>query len=370
MEHLKLPIQAACIAVVFIILLAGLWPFEFSPSNQVSWLGDRDGLQISSLGIVYSQKKVTLASGHFSIEVLMEPAQERTQGIDSLLELFDGRDFYHLSLGQWNSYLILRGPKRGSKRPKDYFEIGLDSVFHEGVVRHLIVTSGSEGVSIYVNGELKKFTPKYQFTGDNGILDSYLILGNSSSGDNQWHGMILGLFLYDGILPAKEVRKNYLIQMGGGASITRPESDPVYNYRFNKHGESIVSNRGNKGGKLLIPETFTVLRKQVLVPPWENFKLNRSYLRDVVINILGFIPFGFLMALYLMSVKKFKKGRTYLAVATFGATISLSVEMFQVFIPVRSSSSTDLILNILGTIIGIHLAILTRRRTFLNSEPD
>lgn len=361
MKHWKLLIQAGCAAAVIAILFAGLWPFELSPPNQVRWLRDRNGLRISSPGILYSQEKVTFDSGSFSIEVLIEPALARTRGIGVLLEIFGDGDSSQLSLGQWNSYLILRGPGRKKRRRKGYFEIGLESVFHEGIVRYLAITSGTEGVSIYVNGELMKFTPEYQFTGNSGSLNSYLILGNSSTGDNQWHGKILRLSLDDRMLTAKEVRASYLTQMGEGTSRTRSE-DPLYDYRFNEHEGSIVRNSNDKGGNLLVPDTFTVLRKQVLIPPWTNFKLNRSYLMDAVINLLGFLPLGFFLALYLASVKRSGKGTVYVVAAVSGAAISLFIEIVQVFIPVRSSSSTDLIFNILGTIIGIHLVFLIRER--------
>ena len=43
-----------CLAITAGILLAGLWPFNFSPENKVRWLKDQNGVQFYGQAIVFS----------------------------------------------------------------------------------------------------------------------------------------------------------------------------------------------------------------------------------------------------------------------------------------------------------------------------
>lgn len=74
----------------------------------------------------------------------------------------------------------------------------------------------------------------------------------------------------------------------------------------------------------------------------------RHSLPDVVQNILFFMPFGFL------GVLSFSRNKFFAVfVVTFlGFVISLNVEILQLFTPTRTTSTTDLIINTVGTAIG------------------
>src|SRR6266478_5686392 len=50
---------------------------------------------------------------------------------------------------------------------------------------------------------------------------------------------------------------------------------------------------------LYIPKIFRILHKKMLAPPWEEFAPKLSYVWDILINIVGFIPFGFFFCAYL-----------------------------------------------------------------------
>lgn len=76
--------------------------------------------------------------------------------------------------------------------------------------------------------------------------------------------------------------------------------------------------------------------------------------RDFIINIVGFIPYGYLLLLYLVSGKSKGGlfGMTLLAVVA-GTGTSLILEIAQFYIPGRTSSLFDLIANGMGTCIGV-----------------
>lgn len=80
--------------------------------------------------------------------------------------------------------------------------------------------------------------------------------------------------------------------------------------------------------------------------------------RQVGINLLGnvaiFMPLGFLAALLFPTTRRF--GR----MAGVGLLTSLSIELAQFFLAVRVSDVDDLLLNVLGTLLGLGLfALLT-----------
>jgi VanZ family protein len=83
---------------------------------------------------------------------------------------------------------------------------------------------------------------------------------------------------------------------------------------------------------------------------------------DLIANVLGYIPLGFLLALSFLRrghVRHFVShpNPAALAVATFaGAALSLSMEMLQNYLPSRVSSNVDFALNVVGTLLGAALA--------------
>jgi hypothetical protein len=81
---------------------------------------------------------------------------------------------------------------------------------------------------------------------------------------------------------------------------------------------------------------------------------NFLYRRDFIINIVGFIPFGYLLLMYLESGRG-KGGLAVMALlaAAAGTGASLVLEIAQYYIPGRTSSLFDLIANGAGTCLGI-----------------
>src|SRR5204863_1841583 len=87
--------------------------------------------------------------------------------------------------------------------------------------------------------------------------------------------------------------------------------------------------------------------------PWKEFYPTRAYLRDVLINIAGFVPFGFFFCMFLSSGQASRK--TMIATIVLGTAFSLTIEVLQVFIPMRDSGTTELFTNTLGTAIAAML---------------
>ena len=82
--------------------------------------------------------------------------------------------------------------------------------------------------------------------------------------------------------------------------------------------------------------------------------MNAFSLRDVALNVAGFIPLGFLALPLVKHTKSSNKIIRLIAIAAaMGFTVSLVIEILQYFwIPGRYSSAYDLVTNTIGTIIG------------------
>jgi glycopeptide antibiotics resistance protein len=97
----------------------------------------------------------------------------------------------------------------------------------------------------------------------------------------------------------------------------------------------------------------------VLIGPWDDFQWTSSYFSDVIINLVGFIPLGFFMSLFLSKVAGIHFWKTNLLLTiTICFIISLCIELIQVYLPTRSSQLSDLFLNTLGGGLG---ALLVNR---------
>jgi glycopeptide antibiotics resistance protein len=83
---------------------------------------------------------------------------------------------------------------------------------------------------------------------------------------------------------------------------------------------------------------------------------------DAAINILGFIPLGYLMISYFLSNDSTQKKIPVVCLtAALCIGISLLIELSQYYIPGRSSSLLDLLFNGLGAFIGIIYCLLEQR---------
>jgi VanZ family protein len=87
----------------------------------------------------------------------------------------------------------------------------------------------------------------------------------------------------------------------------------------------------------------------MLMWPWEESHDKRDF-RDISINILGFVPFGFVFVAYFTSHRNV--GNATIITILCGAAISLAIEILQVYIPGRDSGMLDIITNTFGTFLG------------------
>jgi VanZ family protein len=252
--------------------------------------------------------------------------------------------------------LVVRGNFQYEHHPPAFRSLWLDRALQENQTRFVTITSGPQGTVLYLEGVRAR---AYAYTPAGSNLAGRLVLGHSTEGRNTWAGNLLGLAVYDHMLSSEEVFRNYQAWTGGRSEELKAEKGVVGLYLFGEHSGDAVRNHAGSMPELIIPARFSVLRK---VPLIRSFKLHRSDLKDAVINILGFVPFGLLVSAYLRWNQLSGRKAAIFAVIVGGVT-SLLIEWLQVYLPSRDSSLLDLINNMIGSGLGaVLLSWLVRRR--------
>jgi len=360
-----------CIVVSAGILVFGLWPFNFRPENKVEWLRDQNGVRFYGRGIIYSEKEVPiLPSLHssniptklFTVEICIQPDKETFPYLPHIISFCDIQKNENFFIGQWKSHLILG---KGIHGRNTYREIGIKDVLKKGEMRFVTITIGGDTTRIYVDGILLKSSPTFRFFSMNEKPSGNIILANSPTGESYWTGNLFGLALYNSELSEEKVFQHFQRWIDQKGFILSSGEGLVALYLFDEHSGEHIHDTVNHH-HLLIPPQFQSLQKRILIPPWEDFQINRSYLIDILTNILGFIPFGFFLSVSLWARNKTAIYGLLLISILFGGCISLAIELIQVYLPTRSSQLMDVITNILGTAIGVTLFFKTRKSQRVN----
>ena len=351
---------ALCLAILFIILVAGLWPFNFLARNKVTWLPDQNGVHFYGQGIIISselpndKQKPLFPDKSITLEIHLRPLLV-TGNLPQILTLYDGRTPDIFFVGQWKSHLIIRSRTDSPamrKKGKTYGEIGLNNVLLKDQDCFLTITSGAEGTAVYLNGKFIRTYANHHMLA--GITESpvRLILGNSPTGESYWNGNLMGLAIYNRVLSADQVWNNYEAWTGKAPLLISADDGCIGIYPFSERKGTKVHNEINAIDALTIPDIFKPVQRKILSPFLQGYQWNLSSVQDITTNILGFIPFGFYFsALFQKTVRQTLSA--YVITAILGMVLSLAIEFSQAYLPTRDSSLTDVAMNFAGTLLGI-----------------
>jgi len=356
----KKALPLVCFAVTTAILLAGLWPFNFRPRNEVTWVDGQNGIHFGQRGIAYSTESVygprqaIRPGGAISIELVVRTARELDDSIARILTLYGGGNRQFFTLAQWKSHLVLRAASQGNDLHRDFRETEVENVLPKNITKFFTVTSQNGNTAIYADGQMMRLIRNFPILPTDSSASGIFVLGNSPGGSKPWTGDLLFLAAYGRELSASEVLEHFRDWTKNGTPTWLPGESPALLYTFAERTGATSRNHSGPRNDLSIPATFDVLNKIVLRPPWEE-DFSRSFNRDLVVNILGFLPFGFFFTAWLRIGDGFPSKSTIFFVAALGGTISLTIELLQTYLPTRSSQLSDVICNITGTILGAYL---------------
>jgi len=351
-------LRAICALVLLGILVAGLSPFH-SPRNQVSWLSDNSGILFGKYGSIVSaapfRAHPSQADGSCSIEIWLQPRRVKASGTIFAFYWPESRTVPFAVRQSLGDFVLLRRNDDRSRHGKR-IRLYVDDVFSHQQPVFVTMSSGPSGTRIYVDGALVKTTPNFRFSSQE--LTGQLVIGNAPATTDNWSGQLKGLAVYDRGLTTDEVAQHYENWTTGKQADLAASEGAVGIYLFNEENGSVVHNQVDPATDLHIPERFFVLHEQFLERPWDEFRPDWNYWKDVAINVAGFVPLGFFFCAYFSSMQTTR--HAVLFTIAFGFAVSLTIEVLQAFLPTRDSGMTDVFTNTLGTVVG---AVVCKNRT-------
>ena len=119
---------------------------------------------------------------------------------------------------------------------------------------------------------------------------------------------------------------------------------------------------------LFLLDAAVGIRLSNAILPEPGFSLAAEYHRliqggtarwtEMLANVAIFIPFGFFLAEFLASTKRFSAGRRLGLATLAGFGLSLCIESLQLLLCVGIFELTDLVMNTLGAFVGVGVATM------------
>jgi VanZ family protein len=351
------------------LIFVGLTPFSFSPPNRVEPVTQQPGLRFDATGIATSRGEIrgepVFPDHSVSIHLRIKPHDEPYTGLGTILSITDNDRVPPLFIAQWKSWLVVR-VRDAERANRGYWELDAPGL-HKGETHLVTITSGpSEGTTIYIDGLETGDTRGRSIIRSTEPLMGKLLLGCLADGSAGWRGTLSGLAIANTVYTREEVAAQHaLLDMrdfsalaGARGLIALYDFAPPAVSAAPKAPDDLllhsVSNRVAHGplGEIEIPKTFSPLRPAIFgIPNLQDIKAD-WFLRDLLRNIAGFIPLGFIACLILLRNRDARGYLITIQIALLGALLSLGIETVQIVLPMRSSSLSDLYLNVIGTWVG------------------
>jgi hypothetical protein len=346
---------AICALVLCALLVAGLWPLDPMPPNEVSRLANPNGLEFGHNATIYSSDVFHIsASGgdsFCSLEIWLQPAFGYVKGPVTILAFYTPDDPLQFSLKQYADELLVQRDYRDQQDHLQTAGIKIEHAFQNNEQAVFTITSSPRGTAVYENGAFRESSSRFGLSCKS--FSGQLIIGNSPVSYNTWQGRLLGLAIFHQGLSEEQASLHYGAWTRTLSPVASQNDRLLALYSFGQGSSRTIHDGTGSSPDLYIPETFKILHKKLLTAPWEEFSLDRSYAWDILVNVGGFVPFGFFFCAFF--TWDGKRNRAVVATIVLGCFTSLTIELLQMFIPSRSSGVTDIITNTLGTVLGVIL---------------
>jgi VanZ family protein len=344
-------VRTLCAIAIIAILMCTLWPFNPFLRNRVSWLAGANGIRFDGSGVVVSRAplKGEESEGRgCSMELLMRPAG--LGSVSTILGFYTPDHPKQFLVRQYrDGLLVSHDVVDGQNTFKPKFDV--DHAFQSGKLRLVTIASGPNGTAVYLDGRLAQVFPRFKTSPSE--LSGQIVIGTSPADYQPWEGEICGLAIYSRELVPADVLRHYKDWTDPG--VHSPDLDgAIARYAFAEAASREIHNQVIPGPDLYIPPSFSVPYKVMLKSPVEEFNPDWTYVKDVMVNIAGFVPLGMVLCAYFAWTKTPKTAILYTILAA--ASLSFVVEVLQAYIPRRVSGMTDIITNTLGAALGAFLA--------------
>lgn len=320
------------IVVVGIVLFAGLQPYGSFKDNWVSFTMETGETNFGDYGLVIGElpEFVENAARQNSLKMLVTPIihEPTTSDFHVFAQLDSPNSDTPFILGQWKtSFIAINGHDRRGELELPRASANLSR--HIGVPTEISYTFGPSETIVELDGKYENSGPAFDFSDPL----TRITLGNSPDGKFGWYGRVANVTFVD---------------------INNPDRSISYRFDRNTHptiqADTLVST--NKNLDLTVPAPGGFPEKAWIGSLKFNELLDNNKF-DIVVNFLGFAPFGFLFTAFLLIGGKKTHSAIALVVTTFiGFLLSFGIESVQTFIPGRNPHVHDLFLNTTGTLFG------------------
>jgi VanZ like family/Concanavalin A-like lectin/glucanases superfamily len=345
----RLVLKILAAAGICTLLAITLWPFNPWPRNEVSWIPDEDGLRLCHYGTILSVAQFPNEAGAenepFSLELWMVPW--RDEGSTVMFAFFVPENPGQFVVRQDGLDVSVSHTTR-QREGKDRDPLIARQVIALNKGTLVTVTASPKETTLYVNGQPQSTSQSFGLSRKN--LTGEFVIGTSPVESEAWCGILRGIAIYKNELTAHEVESHYKTWLSNHDEARIDKRSIVALYLFRERSGTLVRNAIQPGVDLRIPTYYTIRRRNVLLPPWKEFRTEWAYVRDLILNVLGFIPLGLILYLYFLLALESK--RPWLMSYITGTILSLFIEILQSFLPMRGSGWTDVITNSAGTALG------------------
>lgn len=352
-----------------------LYPFNFHfPSTLpgAEKLPQCPGVELGSLGGIRSKYSTelfysSLISGTgLTVEAWIETRNVSQKGPARIVSYSLNKGLRNFTLGQDKQDLEFRLRTRQNDLNGAHPSVRVKKLFRAGVAQHLAVTYDYARENVFLDGQNvhEELLPGGDFSNWDAFYP--LMLGNEATGNRPWSGKIFLVAIYNRGLSAVEILQNYragrFFDDVSQMKARRIIEGLAALYSFEATTGGLIRNWSPLGPALNLE---IVTEAQI----WKGSFLARSgpllpwgsgFSDDVVVNLLAFVPLGFLSFLAMRGPCS-SWLRCGLLVLASGLSLSLFSESLQYFSPNRTSSLNDVINNGVGTALGVAVAVLYSR---------
>lgn len=346
------------ILIIAGILFFGLWPHSWPTLNDAHLRQSEHTLRLHGSGIVYTEKSLFFdgrtSHDDFTIHLSLAPETIQKKGFKPIFVFNNGDNKTQLAIWHWGpSLIVMNGDDYNYARK--WPRISAINSLKAKESTFLSITTEKNATRLFINGVIVQESKELKLSIPSGKDQPRLIFGNSVYGNHGWAGDLHYFTLHDKAFSKEEVLLYYNWWAAGNRPPPAPIGDAQLLYTFNTIEKHLIPDLSGHDIPLHVPAKVTVFKRAFLAIPPYNFKPNRLFWTDAILNLIGFIPLGAIVCGWLHQKSTLHRRKKMYFSLAFCFAISLVMEIIQGWLPHRFSSLQDLILNTVGAALGIVL---------------
>jgi hypothetical protein len=359
-------------AVMGLILYFGLQPFDFAQTNRAQWLDPGPGLRFDKTGLAISTNPIAWSTdagpAPVTVQLWLRTSSVADTSPRAWLVFVDESRLTPLGIRQEGADLIIWDAVTNPDGERWYNDFRVPYAMRPGVAQHIAITSHDDGPRIYVGGTKAGTYAGYPIplARQKEPFGGTLVIGAGPPWTTPWTGDILALALHNRALAADEIEQLAVAGPGPRFVGLTKQFGAIAAYSFDEGDGTAMRNVAGGAYDLWMPEYFRPPGSGRLQGVDTADRATLWNVRDMLLNVLGFAPLGFLIALLL---RERLRPLPLLVVATLtGFGISFGIEWTQSLMVTRHSSIQDLVLNTVGALGGAVVPLLRSRISIVEPE--